>query len=227
MTTVPVPSAEMTVGRQGHYAGAVSRLVAFAADVGASWGVYTLGVALLNAAVKLVTGHSYTLSNHQILALIVLGGLGVRLLRLPMGGQRKDARHGPLRSAGGDDRRRAHQWPPGRPADDRARAHPAHAGHRLPRHRVPARAPCPQRLHRRHHRRLRLGRPGRAVALDGPPGGSPSPGAGARGRGRPSAALGGPESARPAHLRCRACPSPKSAGPTPGSPSSRSTGQSA
>jgi uncharacterized RDD family membrane protein YckC len=73
VTTVPVPSAEMTVGRQGHYAGAVSRLVAFAADVGASWGVYTLGVALLNAAVKLVTGHSYTLSNHQILALVTLG----------------------------------------------------------------------------------------------------------------------------------------------------------
>ena len=70
MTTVPVPSAELTIGRQGHYAGAVSRLAAFAADVGASWGAYTLGVALLNAAVKLVTGHSYTLSNHQILALI-------------------------------------------------------------------------------------------------------------------------------------------------------------
>jgi uncharacterized RDD family membrane protein YckC len=62
----------MTVGRQGHYAGAVSRLVAFAADVGIAWGVYTLGVALLNAAVKLVTGHSYTLSNHQLAAFIVL-----------------------------------------------------------------------------------------------------------------------------------------------------------
>ena len=74
MTTVPIPAAEMTVGRQGHYAGAVSRLVAFAADVGASWGVYTLGVLLLNAAVKLVTGHSYTLTNHQILAFIVLSG---------------------------------------------------------------------------------------------------------------------------------------------------------
>jgi uncharacterized RDD family membrane protein YckC len=64
----------MTVGRQGHYAGAVSRLVAFAADVGASWGAYTLGVLLLNSAVKLVTGHSYTLTNHQILAFIVLSG---------------------------------------------------------------------------------------------------------------------------------------------------------
>ena len=61
-----------TVGRQGHYAGAVSRLVAFAADVGASWGLYTSGVALLNAAVKLVTGHSYTLTNHRILAVVVL-----------------------------------------------------------------------------------------------------------------------------------------------------------
>src|SRR5580704_15420360 len=74
MTTVPVPSEERTVGRQGHYAGAVSRLVAFAADVGASWGLYTLGVALVNAAVKLATGHGYTLANHRILAVIVLTG---------------------------------------------------------------------------------------------------------------------------------------------------------
>jgi uncharacterized RDD family membrane protein YckC len=72
MTTVPVPSAALTVGRQGNYAGAVSRLAAFAADVGASWGLYTLGVALLNAALKLATGHSFTLSNHQLAAFIVL-----------------------------------------------------------------------------------------------------------------------------------------------------------
>ncbi len=72
MTTVPVPAPEMTVGRQGHYAGAASRLVAFAADVGAAWGLYTLGVALLNAAVKLITGHSFALSNHQGIAFLVL-----------------------------------------------------------------------------------------------------------------------------------------------------------
>jgi uncharacterized RDD family membrane protein YckC len=72
VTTVPVPSADRTVGRQGNYAGAVSRLAAFAADVGASWGIYTLGVALLNAAVKLVTGHSFTLSNYQLAAFITL-----------------------------------------------------------------------------------------------------------------------------------------------------------
>jgi uncharacterized RDD family membrane protein YckC len=73
MTTVPMPPPEMTVGRQGHYAGAASRLVAFAADVGASWGLYLLGTALLNFAIKLVTGHSFTLTNHRIAAFIVLG----------------------------------------------------------------------------------------------------------------------------------------------------------
>ena len=72
MTTVPVPSPALTVRRQGNYAGAVSRLAAFAADVGASWGIYTLGVALVNAAVKLISGHSFTLSNHQLAAFIVL-----------------------------------------------------------------------------------------------------------------------------------------------------------
>ncbi len=74
MTTVPVPSAALTVGRQGNYAGAVSRLVAFAADVGASWGLYAIGSALWDAAQKLVTGHSYTLLSHRILALCILVG---------------------------------------------------------------------------------------------------------------------------------------------------------
>jgi uncharacterized RDD family membrane protein YckC len=68
MTTVPMPPPERTVGRQGHYAGAVSRLVAFAVDVGVSWGLYTLGAALLGAAIKLVTGHPYTVSNHHTLS---------------------------------------------------------------------------------------------------------------------------------------------------------------
>ncbi len=72
MTTVPVPSTELTVGRQGHYAGAVSRLVAFAADVGASWGVYAVGVLLVNAALKLVTGHSYSFGQDKILSFVTL-----------------------------------------------------------------------------------------------------------------------------------------------------------
>ena len=72
MTTVPVPPPELTVGRQGHYAGGVSRLVAFGADVGASWGVYALGVVLVNAALKLVTGHSYTFGQDKILSFVTL-----------------------------------------------------------------------------------------------------------------------------------------------------------
>jgi uncharacterized RDD family membrane protein YckC len=70
VTTVPVPSPELTVGRQGHYAGAVSRLAAFAADAVVSWGVWTIGVALLDAAVKLVSGHSYNLTNNQVVSLV-------------------------------------------------------------------------------------------------------------------------------------------------------------
>ena len=72
MTTVPTPSPELTVGRQGHYAGAVSRLAAFAADVGAAWGVYTVGVLLVNAALKLVSGHSYTFGQNKIVSFVAL-----------------------------------------------------------------------------------------------------------------------------------------------------------
>jgi uncharacterized RDD family membrane protein YckC len=67
-----MPAEEMTVGRQGHYAGAVSRLVAFAADVGVAWGLYLLGQALLGGVVRLITGHTYTLINHRVLAVVIL-----------------------------------------------------------------------------------------------------------------------------------------------------------
>jgi uncharacterized RDD family membrane protein YckC len=63
----------MTVGRQGHYAGAVSRLAAFGADVGASWGIFTAGAALLSLASELITGRSVTVTHHQILAIVILG----------------------------------------------------------------------------------------------------------------------------------------------------------
>jgi uncharacterized RDD family membrane protein YckC len=62
----------MTVGRQGHYAGAISRLAAFGADVGASWGLYTAGAALLSLASELITGRSVAVTHHQILAIVVL-----------------------------------------------------------------------------------------------------------------------------------------------------------
>jgi uncharacterized RDD family membrane protein YckC len=57
-------------GRQGHYAGAVSRLAAFAADVGASWGLFTLGAAALAVSVQLITGQNFSLSSHQIASLV-------------------------------------------------------------------------------------------------------------------------------------------------------------
>jgi uncharacterized RDD family membrane protein YckC len=59
-------------GRQGHYAGAVSRLVAFAADVGASWGLFTLGAAALDFSVQLVTGGQFSMTKHQLASLIAL-----------------------------------------------------------------------------------------------------------------------------------------------------------
>ncbi|MGH9079795.1 MAG: RDD family protein [Acidimicrobiales bacterium] len=57
-------------GRQGHYAGAVTRLVAFAADVGAAWGLFTLGAAALAFSVQLVTGQKFALTQHQIASLV-------------------------------------------------------------------------------------------------------------------------------------------------------------
>lgn len=67
-----VVTAEPIEGRQGHYAGAVSRLVAFAADVGASWGLFTLGAAALDFSVQLVTGGQFSLTKHQLASLIAL-----------------------------------------------------------------------------------------------------------------------------------------------------------
>ena len=66
------PPAELTERRQGHYAGAVSRLVAFAADIGALWGLYTLGLAGLSFASQLVTGHGFKYDDHQAVTFTVL-----------------------------------------------------------------------------------------------------------------------------------------------------------
>ena len=72
MTSLPAPPVEMTVGRQGHYAGGISRLAAFGADIGALWGLFSAGVALLSLASELVTGRSVTVTHHQILTVILL-----------------------------------------------------------------------------------------------------------------------------------------------------------
>jgi uncharacterized RDD family membrane protein YckC len=68
MTAAMIP--EPIEGRQGHYAGAVSRLVAFAADVGASWGLFTLGAAGLTFTIQLVSGRNFAVSKHQIVYLV-------------------------------------------------------------------------------------------------------------------------------------------------------------
>jgi len=67
---VTASAAPPIEGRQGHYAGAVSRLVAFAADVGASWGLFTLGAAALAFTIQLVTGTNFSLTRHQIASLV-------------------------------------------------------------------------------------------------------------------------------------------------------------
>jgi len=69
---VPGAPAEPIEGRQGHYAGAVSRLVAFAADVGASWGLFTLGAAALAFSIQLVSGTKFSLASYQVVSVVSL-----------------------------------------------------------------------------------------------------------------------------------------------------------
>ncbi len=59
------------IGRQGHYAGAVSRLAAFAADVGISWGLFSLAAAILTFTVQLVSNRHFSLAEHPLLSLII------------------------------------------------------------------------------------------------------------------------------------------------------------
>jgi uncharacterized RDD family membrane protein YckC len=72
MTTTATHRGGHVEGRQGNYAGAVSRLLAFAVDVGASWGLFTLGAGAVSLAAQLVNGHGLTLSRHQVVGAIVL-----------------------------------------------------------------------------------------------------------------------------------------------------------
>lgn len=65
-----MPAVKPVEGRQGHYAGGVTRLVAFAADVGASWGLFTLGAAAVAFSVQLVTGQKFSVTDHQVVSLV-------------------------------------------------------------------------------------------------------------------------------------------------------------
>lgn len=67
-----MPPTQMAVERQGQYAGAASRLVAFAADVGALWGLYVAAAALLSFAVHVVSGHNFDVATHPVFADVTL-----------------------------------------------------------------------------------------------------------------------------------------------------------
>jgi uncharacterized RDD family membrane protein YckC len=60
------------LSRQGNYAGAVSRLVAFVADAVIAWGALLLIFAAISAAATIVTGHSYQLDKYHLIGLIVV-----------------------------------------------------------------------------------------------------------------------------------------------------------
>ncbi len=72
MTAPMAAAAPPATGRLGNYAGGVTRLVAFAVDIAASWGMFTLGLAGLTFAINLVTGKQADLASRQIVALVAI-----------------------------------------------------------------------------------------------------------------------------------------------------------
>jgi uncharacterized RDD family membrane protein YckC len=70
------PSPEITVTRQGQYAGPVSRLIAFVLDLGVVWGVATLAVAAVSFTSQLFTSHGLSL-DHPLAFALVYGGWAV------------------------------------------------------------------------------------------------------------------------------------------------------
>lgn len=71
--TVEAPSPERTEGRQGHYAGIASRIVGFALDIGAIWGLFLLGAGAVGLAKSLVVGGGLTLRDDQIAVWVGVG----------------------------------------------------------------------------------------------------------------------------------------------------------
>jgi uncharacterized RDD family membrane protein YckC len=59
------------VSSQGHYAGSVSRFLAFIVDAAVSAGVFALGLAAASLVVQVVTGHSVSWSRTNIVVAIV------------------------------------------------------------------------------------------------------------------------------------------------------------
>jgi len=55
--------------REGQYAGPVTRLLAVAADLAAGWGLFLLATLSVQVAVRLVSGHNYSLLSHSLASL--------------------------------------------------------------------------------------------------------------------------------------------------------------
>ena len=57
---------DMLVSLQGHYAGCISRLVAYAIDLGVSTGLFALGLAGVSFVAQVVSGHTITWNRSNI-----------------------------------------------------------------------------------------------------------------------------------------------------------------
>jgi uncharacterized RDD family membrane protein YckC len=66
----PAPRAAR-ISRQGHYAGAISRLLAFAADIGIAWGTLVLLLLAISVAMSLISGHAYHISQVRAAGLVI------------------------------------------------------------------------------------------------------------------------------------------------------------
>ena len=67
MTPQPV-----SFSRQGHYAGPVSRLVAFALDIAAAWAIILIFFSSVDFAVSLIFGSSVKLKNIHYVAVVLI-----------------------------------------------------------------------------------------------------------------------------------------------------------
>jgi uncharacterized RDD family membrane protein YckC len=68
--TSPTPPAAWA-SLQGHYAGAVSRLAAYAIDLAVSSGLFTLALAAITYVVNLLTGHHVAWNKGSIIVAVV------------------------------------------------------------------------------------------------------------------------------------------------------------
>jgi len=69
LQAVPKGAAQ---GREGQYAGAFSRLLALAMDVGAGWGLFLLLALALQAAIRLFAGSSYMILGHRLVGIVAI-----------------------------------------------------------------------------------------------------------------------------------------------------------